>query len=356
MSAKNPIRKWTVIVLVICAVLFVYHLISDRITPYTSQAFVQTFLVGIAPEVSGNVIEVDVEDNQRVEQGQVLFKIDSSRFKLALEAAQAKLAEAGQNIGASTAQVAAAEAQLTEAKADRLNVGEQSDRIFELVRKGIYAQARGDQAQAELESAEAAVSRAEADLEEAQQRLGPEGNMNPQIRSAIAEAEQARLDLIRSTLTAPSDGLVTNLQLTVGQYANAGQPVMTFVDIRSVWILALYRENNLGNIKAGDRVEVVLDVRPGRVFPARVESVGWGVSQDEIASSSQGLPTIRLETGWMREAQRFPLRIEFDGTEFPKGIRVGSQANTIVYTGDNPILNALGWLWIRLVSLLSYVY
>jgi hypothetical protein len=86
-------------------------------------------------------------------------------------------------------------------------------------------------------------------------------------------------------------------------------------------------------------VEVVFDTFPGRVFPARVESVGWGVTSD--STQGAGLPTIRNDTGWIRVPQRFPVRVVFDEKP-PRGVRHGSQANVVVYTGDNPVMNALG--------------
>ena len=352
---RNPVQHWVLVVLGTCLVLLIYHLFADRLTPYTSQAFVQAYVVRIAPEVAGPVIEVNVEDNRRVEEGTVLFRIDPRRFEVAVESAEAALAEVGQTIGASTAQVAAAEAKLTEARARLANVREQSGRVLALVSQGWYAAARGDQARTAIETAAAEVEGAAAGLEEARQRLGPEGENNPEIRTALAALEKARLDLLDTTVIAPSEGLITNLQISTGQYATVGQPVMTFIDIRSVWITAAMRENNLGNLKPGDPAEVVLDVRPGEVFKAKVESLGWGVARSEISEVGD-LPTIRSQQGWLREAQRFPLRLQFTGEKLPQGIRVGSQANIIVYTDGHPILNALGGLWIRLVSILTYAY
>lgn len=352
---RNPVQRWVLVVLGTCLVLLIYHLFADRLTPYTSQAFVQAYVVRIAPEVAGPVIEVNVEDNRRVEEGTVLFRVDPRRFEVAVESAEAALAEVGQTIGASTAQVAAAEAKLTEARARLANVREQSGRVLALVSQGWYAAARGDQARTAIETAAAEVEGAEAGLEEARQRLGPEGENNPEIRTALAALEKARLDLLDTTVIAPSEGLITNLQISTGQYATVGQPVMTFIDIRSVWITAAMRENNLGNLKPGDPAEVILDVRPGEVFKAKVESLGWGVARSEISEVGD-LPTIRSQQGWLREAQRFPLRLQFTGEKLPKGIRVGSQANIIVYTTDHTILNVLGRLWIRLVSVLTYAY
>src|SRR6185436_17462423 len=158
---------------------------------------------------------------------------------------QAKLAAAGQTVGASTAAVDVAEARLVEEIAQRTNVRDQAARIFELIRVGVYPLAKGDQARAELEGAEAQVQNAQASLEQARQALGPQGADNQQIREAMAALEQARLDLSRTTLRAPGDGVVTNLQLNVGQFAAIGQPALTFLDTRLVWLQAFLRENSL---------------------------------------------------------------------------------------------------------------
>jgi multidrug resistance efflux pump len=354
MAEQSRGRRWIWIVLVLCVLIFGYNLIADRLTPYTAHATAQAYLVGIAPEVAGNIVAVQVKDNQRVKQGEVLFRIDPQRFETAVASAEASLSQAGQTVGASTAEVAAAEANVARARADLRTAEEQSNRVFQLVERGVYAAARGDEVERRLEGARAAVEQADAQLEEARQSLGPLGADNPQIRAAAAALQQARLDLIRTTVVAPSDGIITNLRLTTGQYASVGQPVMTFIDIGAAWIDANFRENNLGNMEPGDPVDIALDMWPGMIFPGTVESVAWGVSTGEETSAS-GLPTIRTPTGWLREAQRFPVRILFAG-EFPRGTRLGSQANVVVYTGSNPVVDALAWLWIRIVTWLSYAH
>src|SRR5690348_11166371 len=145
------------------------------------------------PEVSGKVIEVGARDNQIVRTGDLLYRIDPTPFRIAVERAEAKLAAAGQAVGASTAAVDAAQAQLVEEIAQRGNVREQAARVFELVRLAVYPRARSDQAQSQLDEAEAQVKRAEATLEQARQELGPQGADNPQIRETLAALEQARL-------------------------------------------------------------------------------------------------------------------------------------------------------------------
>ena len=281
-APRDPVRRWTLIVLGLIVVLFLYSIIADRLTPYTSQATVQAFVVRMAPEVAGRVIEVNVVDNQRVKAGDVLFRIDPQPYAIALQQAEAKLAGVGQSIGASTAAVTSAQERLIEAEAKRDNVREQASRILQLVEKGVYAKASEDQATKEIEVAEARVREAESEVERARQELGPQGNENPQFREALAAVEQAKLDLLRTTVVAPSDGVITNLQLTDGEFVAVGQAALTFIDTSDVWINANFRENSLENVKPGDPVELVLDTLPGRIFAAKVQSVGWGVSQGSI--------------------------------------------------------------------------
>jgi len=352
----DPLRRWTLAILALCVLLFGWTLIADRLTPYTSDASVRTFVVRLRPEVSGKVIEVAVRDNQIVRTGDLVYRIDPAPFRIAVERAAAKLAAAGQAVGASTAAVDEAQAQLVQELAQRDNVREQAARVFELVRTGVYAKSKGDQAQSELGTAEAQVQRAQASLEQARQALGPQGADNPQIREATAELEQARLDLARTTLLAPGDGVVSNLQLRVGQYAAAGQPALTFLDARQIWLQAFLRENSLEYISPGTRAEVVLDVLPGRVLPARVESVGWGIGESDVDTIT-GLPKTRQGTGgWLAPAQRFPVELAFETVgRPPHGVRYNARASVILYAGDHPVFDALAWLWIRMISVLTYV-
>jgi len=351
---SNPARTITIFVLLIGIALYAYSIFADRLTPYTDQATVQAYIVRVAPDVSGRVLSVNLSDNQIARTDEVLFTIDPERFQIAVDIAEAKLASVGLNIGASTAALAAAEARLAEAEAKLVNARQQTTRVFELVKKGQYPKAKGDQAQASLDSAIADVDRAKAEVEQARQNLGPQGADNPQIRQAQAELRAAQRDLADTVLRAPSDGVVTNLQLTNGQFVAAGQSVMTFIDADVIWIDSQFRENSIENLKVGDPVDIVLDIRPGRVFPGKVESVGWGVDSRDVDPVT-GLPTIRNDSGWVRESQRFAVRILFEPDQRPKGILLGSQANVVVYTGRSAFTDMIGRWWIKAVAYLSYL-
>jgi multidrug resistance efflux pump len=158
-------------------------------------------------------------------------------------------------------------------------------------------------------------------------------------------------------VVAPSGGSVTDLQTDVGRFAQAGAAAMTLIAIHDLWINADMTENNLGNLKAGDPVEIVLDVMPGEILKGRVRSVGTGISASKPAQPGS-LPEVDNSRDWLRQAQRFPVAVEFDPAERAKlrGARIGGQADVMVYTGDNPVMNLLGRLFIRLMSYLSYLY
>ena len=132
---------------------------------------------------------------------------------------------------------------------------------------------------------------------------------------------------------------------------------MTLVADHDLWISADMTENNLGHIDVGDEAAIVLDVLPGHVLKGRVRSIGRGVESGE-PSKSGSLPTVQNDRDWLRQAQRIPVTIEFDADEDPRlqGARVGGQAEVLVYAGDNPLMNVLGAIYIRVSSWLSYLY
>jgi multidrug resistance efflux pump len=352
-APRNPLRRVALFIVLIALVLFALSIFMERRTPSTTQAQVQAYVVGIAPEVAGRVIEVNVTDNSQVKADQVLFRIDPERYEIAVESAKAGLAQVGQSIGASTATVDAAQAKLVGAQTDRDNLREQFARATELVARGVYSRARYDTTKSAFDQAEARVQAAQADLDKAEEQLGPAGNDNPQLKEALAALARAQLDLERTTVRAPSDGFVTNLQLSIGKVVTVGAPSMTFIDVGTIWISAAFKENSLENVAIGNRADILFDALPGRLFSAKVESVGLGVSGGS-ADPSTGLPTIRNDSGWVKEAQRFPVRLVMDAGR-PKGARYGSQATVVIYTGDHPITNAWGSLWIRIMSVLTYV-
>ena len=355
---KNPVKRWTKIILVVCAALLIWYLRSDRVTPYTSQARVHALVVPIAPEVSGTITGVSVRNNQKVDAGQELFQIDIERYQLSVQAARAGLEQARQAQGAAQANVDAAKASLESAEA-----GKEYSRLDAVRMRAIREQDPGAVSRRRLESAEASlassqsrVTASQAGLTAAIEQLGEPGDQNAVVQQAQATLDSALLNLESATVRAPEDGVVTGVQLNRGNFAGAGAPQMTFIAMHDIWIQADFKENNLGNLDPGDRVEIVFDILPGQVIQGRVREIGFGVSVDSPPLGS--LPTIQNDKDWLRAAQRYPVLINFDlpTRESRVRIKVGSQASVTVYTGDHFVFNLLAQLHMRAAAILTYAY
>ena len=356
----DPVRKWVLIFGAFCLLLLAWYMAADRYTPYTTQARVNAFVVPIAPQVAGEILSVDVHTNQAVKKGDQLARIDPARYQLAVDSAEAQLALTQQNLKVGSSTVDAAAASLQAAKAGLVKDTQNEARL-----KRIDAEVPGAISQRALEwastsrlEAEAQVESAKANLQKAIEGLGPRDEKNPQLLAARTALDKAKLDLQDTRLVAPSDGLVTDLRVDVGNFAATGQPLMTFVAAQKMWVEANLTENNLGHIKPGDAVDLVLDVWPEKTLRGRVRNVTYGVTAAESTSKPGTLPTVQNARDWLRNAQRFPVLIDFeDPMEATQlGARVGSQVNVLVYTGEHPILNPLGRFLMSLSALLSYAY
>lgn len=354
---RNPARKvagWLVAVILL---LVAWYVATDRLAPYSSRGAVSGYIAQLSPRVAGQVTEVFVQDGDVVAAGDALFQLDPRSFELAVRQAEANLAQAVQSTEASAAAIVSSQAGVTQARANLENVRSSTNRTLALVERGLVSQAQADDARAELRTAQAQLARAEADLESAMLGLGAIDASNPEVRAAQVRLEQAQLDLQFATVRAPTRGAVTNLQLAIGQYVAPGTPTLTFLDARGAWITADLRENQLGNVGAGDQVEILFDAVPGRIFSGQVQSIAWGI--DPGRPSAGGLMQNRPENEWFEPARRMPVHIELEGGlgDWPQAVRAGGKVSVVVYakgTG-NPVAWASAAL-LRVRSWLSYLY
>ncbi|MBM9514394.1 HlyD family secretion protein [Desulfogranum marinum] len=351
----DRVSLWTAIIVGLCVLIFCLHILADKYTPYTSNGRIEAFVVPIVPQVSGPLTSVNVVHNQFVTEGQVLAVVDTAKYELAVRRAQADLQLATQTSEADIAAVTTAQARVAEAEANLRNAQVKGQRIIKLSKQGAASLSRADDARSRIEASKAKLASARSELEKAKSHLGETGEDNAKVRSALTALETAQLDLKRSTLRAPSDGIITNLTVDVGHYAATGAPVMTFLATKFVWIQADMRENSLLNIKKDDPVELVLDAAPGHIFKGKVLSVGYGVS-DNAGNTLGGLTTVQPSQGWLRQAQHMPVLIAFTDGSAKEFKRMGGQVNVIVYTSNKPVLNTLGRFWIRMISFLSHAY
>lgn len=360
-DAAASVKRGGKVVLLVIVASFAWYLAADRFTPYTDQARVEGFVVGVAPKVAGLVTQVWVSNDQQVEAGQRLFEIDREQYQIAVNRARSDLANARNQVSAGTAAVEAARAKLRAAQANELKAAQDNSRLQRLYEEdpGTISLRRIEISQASLDQARAQVTVAEADIRRAIESKGGEDEAeNAILKTAYAALEKAELDLANTVVKAPSRGMITDLRTDVGLFAGAGSPVMTLIPINDVWINAEFTENNLGHVRAGSEVEILFDALPGNVFKGRVRSVGRGVSAGQTPRPGT-LPTIQNSRDWLRQAQRFPVIIEIDAahrTEALEHLRVGGQASVIVYTEGHGLLGLLGRIYVRVMSVLSYAY
>jgi multidrug resistance efflux pump len=368
MSEKSPpppskpgkgSRRGAVIVLLLIVASLAWYFVSDRLTPYTSQARVQSFVVPVAAEVSGRVLKVYVKNNDEVQPGQRLFDIDPTQYQIALERSRSDYESVRLSVNAATASVEAARGALRAAGASRVYAEQDATRLEQIYEEdpGALSLRRVQSAQATRIMAQSQEKSAEADLLRAQETAGEQGDKNAQLLSARAAVEKAELDLKRTQVLAPASGSVTDLRTDVGLFAQTGAPAMTLIAIHDLWISADMTENNLGNIKPGDKVAIVLDAMPGEVLKGRVRSVGTGIAPGKPPAPGT-LPEVENSRDWLRQSQRFPVAVEFDPSERGRlrGVRIGGQADVLVYTGDHPLMNWLARIYIGVMSYLSYLY
>ncbi|MGO1273031.1 MAG: efflux RND transporter periplasmic adaptor subunit [Pseudomonas helleri] len=265
MSTQRLLRAGLTLVVVVAAGFLVSALWRAYVVaPWTRDGRVSAQIVRIAPEVSGTVAEVSVADDQYVKRGEVLYRIDTASFALALAQAEA--------------QVAAAEVSLRQKT-------EEARR-----RRGMESLVPAE----DIQRANQAVAIAQAEL-----------------RGARVTVDRAKLDLARTELRAPTDGYVTRLRLNKGDYAVAGQPNLALIDAHSFWITGYFEETKLRGIKPGAAAQIRL-MGFDQVLPGRVASIGRGITDSNQQADAQGLPSVEPSFSWVRLAQRIPVRVEFD--------------------------------------------
>ena len=352
----NTPSFWVKSIVVLILILIFYFILMDRYTPYTSDAYVQAYVVQIAPQVEGRVIEVNVSNNQDVNKGDVLFQIDPRPYEYTVAQLNAELIQTRQQIDQIKSEIISMDASLKSAQAELNYAQKRYNDLVPLAEKNYIAKLELDQAVDNLNTSKASLLSAEANLQASKQKL--EFTIDGDyalIRNAEAQLASAQYDLDQTTVYAPSDGIVTNLQLANGAYIDVGTAVLTFVDTDSWWIVANFKENSIGRISAGQSARVSIAMYPGQTFKASVESVDWGVSTGQGMPSGE-LPIVESVNTWVKIAQRFPVRLKLDDQHDNYNLRIGGSVTVTVFNDGGFILNGLARLWLKIGSLVDYLY
>ena len=349
-----------VVLLAVAVVLFKYWQYVTN--PWTRNGQVRANVIQITPRVSGPIVALPIKDNQLVKSGDLLFEIDPRTFEVALEQARATLANTENSVNALEKQVEAERANIDLASAElkqaeilihqsEANIEKSQaeyDRQQRLIKEGATSQRMVARAKANLEinlderrramagllESQASLNQAVARFSKAQADLGATGDDNAQIRADTASVRQAELNLEFAQVRAPVDGYVTNLKLRLGSQAVTNQPALALVDINSYWIDGFFKENSIERMRKGNRAVVTLMSYPDRPLEGRVNSIGWGIAQDDGSTGYDLLPNISPTFEWIRLAQRVPVRIQLDTVPDDVQLRVGTTASVLVITRD----------------------
>ena len=286
------IKKYLVTtVLVIGAVVVVLTVYRDYVdNPWTRDGQIQAQVIQIAPRVSGPIVSLPVDDNALVKKGELLWKIDPRTYQAALDQAKAQL-------------------QASQAARDEAKDEEQRARRVRKKNPGAISE------------------------EDLNGRVNTRKGADADVKLAEAALENAKLNLEFTEVTAPVDGYVTNLRLRLGSQAVANQPAIALVDINSYWVYGFFRENSIAEMAPGDHAVITLLTYPDQPFAGVVDSLGWGIAQQDGSTGQNLLPSISPTFEWIRLAQRVPVRVHI--AELPEGIhlRVGTTASVLVYPG-----------------------
>jgi membrane fusion protein (multidrug efflux system) len=317
--------------LVIIAVAAVLYFLSSR-TESTNDAYVNAARVAISTNVPGRVIELNVHDNQRVKRGAVLFRLDDRPFQLAVAQARAKLNNTRLQIESMKALYRQRQSELRSAQDTYEYENREMERQKRLLASGISSQAQVDRAVHARDSAAQAVAAAQQQIASVVANLGGDPtidpNKHPSVEQAQAELDRALLDLSYTTITAPDDGVVTQVErLQVGDYVNAATPVFALVSTHDLWIEANFKEVQLAKMRVGQPATVKIDTYGDRSFKAHVVSLSPGTG-----SAFSVLPAQNATGNWVKVVQRLAVRIEIEDGDREHPLYAGLSATVKVDT------------------------
>jgi membrane fusion protein (multidrug efflux system) len=341
-----PSRKKKLVGLLLClgAVVVLaagWAVLRFDVNASTDNAYIRGNVTAIAPKVAGYVDAVAIDDNQVVRAGDVLFRINDRDYRARLaqatatvEAALARLTNVDAQIELQHALVRQAQAQELSAKAELTLASKASDRRRELVRSRTISQAEVDESDAARSRAEAAVAAAAAVADAQKERIAV---LSTEREAGIAAVDQARaardlaqIDLDNTVVRAPVDGVVGNRQVRVGRLVSPGASLLDLVPIDDIWIVANFKETQVGRIRSGQHVRITVDAYPDKAFAGEVDSFAPG-----SGSAFSLLPADNATGNFIRVVQRIPVKIRLVDNPLPGRLVPGLSARVEIDGGSS---------------------
>ena len=309
----------------------------------TDDAFIAARQIAIAPKVTGYVTQVPVTDNQHVGAGAVIARIDDRDYRIALEQASAQVAAAQasiQNIDAQVAvqgaQINSSEAQVEQAQAALVFAQQQSVRYEDLARKGAGTVQNAQQYNSQLLQQEAALKSAQAALTVAQRQIdalkAQRSSAEASLAQAVAQRDQAQLNLSYTTVTAAQAGRVVNLTASPGEFAQAGTNLTMFVP-DEIWVTANFKETQLASMRPGQLASMHIDAYPNRAIRGHVASV-----QPGSGTAFSLLPAENATGNYVKVIQRVPVKIVIDNPPTDVALGPGMSVVPSVRINSEPSL------------------
>jgi membrane fusion protein (multidrug efflux system) len=316
-----------IILVIIIAVAWYWH--HEELYPSTDDAYVRANIIHIAPQVSGPISKVSVQNYQTVKKGQKLVQIDQRPFLIAVQSAEAQLAQALQQEKSSEAAVKIAQAEIPQRESQLKLAQENAKRILKLVADGQASKQQGDEVSSKLKVAQAALTAAYKQLDQALAELGKRGNLNPTVEKAEASLEKAKLELSYTDIKAPESGELVNFTLRPGTMVNAGKALFDIVENNSWWVNTNFKETDLARIKTGQTAYVTTDMYPDHTYTGKVYKISPG-----SGAAFSLLPPENATGNWVKVTQRFPVKIIIKTSKaYP--LRVGASATVTVNTTND---------------------
>ncbi len=322
----------------------------------TDNAYVQGDVVQLTPQIGGTVVAIGADDTDHVKAGQLLVKLDPADAQVALDQAEAQLAQTVREVrtlyannSTLTAQIALREADLARAKTEFARAQEDVTRRAPLVASGAVGKEEFEHVTTQLAAARSSVAAAQSAVLAAREQLASNQTLtegiaveqHPGVLRAAARVREAYLALKRASLLAPVDGFVAKRSVQLGQRVAAGTPLMSLIALDQVWVEANFKESQLQNLRIGQPVELVADVYGNKVpYHGVVEGLGAGTG-----AAFALLPAQNATGNWIKVVQRVPVRITLDAKELaahPLRVGLSMDAKVDVSRTDGRMLAADG--------------
>jgi multidrug resistance efflux pump len=324
-----------------------------QFAPYSKSAFVQTYVVQMAPEWGGRVEEVYAKPNVPIRKGEPLFRMDPTDKQYKVDQYVAALAEADTKVAEMAQRLARADAEVRKIEADLEIEKVMYEQIKEAAGQGAASQYRLESVAQKIASLEAESLAAKASQQAAKLALDSNvDDMPTAVASVLAELNKARYELANTTVVAPTDGYVSNLQIHPGSYIRLKTPIMSFISTEEHWIVAKTLQNGVQRLAPGDKAEVAFAMYPGKVFDAEVVSVVWA------NGAAQGIPSgILPQEQQVHPGMEFFVRLRMTENDPKYPLRFGARAIVAMYSEDcADFLKLLRQIEIQSESFLNYLF